>query len=164
MLAVTVMIALIDSPGLLYAQAPQEPAIPQNAIVINLDSRGVLRLDREQIDPSNLTDRVRNISASRNEDTVVIVAAANAAFKEVVHTIEAVRAAGIDRVGILKAQPDGSIRESLPPVGTTVLSIDRGGTVRLNGKKLKVGAVAAQLQKAFKRHNDHTLSIRRSLL
>ena len=157
--ALSVMTATVAIPIRVYGQARQQQTIPENAIVINLDRNGALRFDQEQIEFASLMDRLHDISATRSDNTVVIVTAPQVAFKELVTTVEAVRAAGIDRVGILKAQPDGSIRESLPPLGATVLSVDRTGVVRLDGKKTKVGDVASRLQKLFKRRTDHTVYV-----
>jgi biopolymer transport protein ExbD len=151
--------ALTNSTSHLYGRVLQQNAIPQNAIVINLDGRGALQVNQEQIEPSRLTDRIRDIAATRNQDTAVIVAAATVSFKEVVGSMEAVRAAGIEQVGILKSDANGSIRESLPPVGSTVLIVDRSGAVRLDGRRIKLAQVSTQLQRAFKRRNDHTVYI-----
>lgn len=140
----------------LDAQRPEE--IPQNAIVINLDKSGALRLDQEKIERVRLSDRLHDM-AMDGKDTVVVVAARDVAFTDVATTVEVVRSAGIDRVGILMAQPGGSIRETLPPVGATLLSMDRSGVVRLNGKKTKVGDVASSLQKLFKSRADRTVYI-----
>jgi biopolymer transport protein ExbD len=140
----------------LDAQRPEE--IPQNAIVINLDKSGALRLDQEKIERVRLSDRLHDM-AMDGKDTVVVVAARDVAFTDVATTVEVVRSAGIDRVGILMAQPGGSIRETLPPVGATLLSMDRSGVVRLNGKKTKVGDVASSLQKVFKSRADRTVYI-----
>jgi biopolymer transport protein ExbD len=140
----------------LDAQRPEE--IPQNAIVINLDKSGALRLDQEKIERVRLSDRLHDM-AMDGKDTVVVVAARDVAFTDVATTVEVVRSPGIDRVGILMAQPGGSIRETLPPVGATLLSMDRSGVVRLNGKKTKVGDVASSLQKVFKSRADRTVYI-----
>src|SRR5438874_6293962 len=150
-IATGLIIALTTFPSGLYARILQEPAVPPNAIVINLDRDGAVRLDKEQIEFSQLMDRLHDIAATRSDKTVVIVAAANVAFKELVRAVEAVREAGIDRVGILKAQPDGLIRESLPPIGAAVLSVDRSGVIRLDGKKVKLREISSQLQRLFKR-------------
>jgi biopolymer transport protein ExbD len=140
----------------LDAQRPEE--IPQNAIVINLDKSGALCLDQEKIERLRLSDRLHDM-AMDGKDTVVVVAARDVAFTDVATTVGEIRSAGIDRVGILKAQPGGSIRETLPPVGATLLSMDRSGVVRLNGKKTKVGDVASSLQKLFKSRADRTIYI-----
>ena len=104
-------------------------------------------------------DRLHDIAATRSDNTVVIVAASKVAFKALVRTVETVREAGIDRVGILKSQEDGSIRESLPPIGAAVLTVDRSGVIHLDGKKVKLNEISSQLQRLFKRRNDRTLYI-----
>ena len=156
-LTVTLAVIAAIAPSL-YGQVVQ-PAIPQNAIVINLDSRGSLRIDQEQITLSALTDRVRSIAAARNEGTAVVIAAANVSYTDVVSAVEAVRAAGIERVGILKSQADGAVRESLPLFGATVLSLDRRGVLRLDGKKMKTADIPSRLQKVFRSRVDHTIYI-----
>jgi len=146
-------------PNRAHGQGLQQAPIPQGAVVINLDVNGGLRLDQERIESSNLIDRLHDISATRRDTTVVIVAAPSVPFKKLVSTVEAVREGGIDRVGILKAQPDGPVRVSLPPLGATVLSVDRSGVIRLDGKKMKITDVASQLQKLFKRRSDRTVYV-----
>jgi biopolymer transport protein ExbD len=139
----------------MYGQA-QEAVIPQGAIVVNLDTNGALRLDEQRMDSAALGERLQNAGS---DATVVIVAAPDVAFKALVTTVETVRGAGIERVGILKAQADGSARESLPPVGATVLSVDRSGIIRLDGHKTKLSNIASQLQKLFKRQNDRIVYV-----
>ena len=82
------------------------------------------------------------------------------AFKDLVTTVEIVRGAGIEHVGILKAEADGSVKESLPPVGATILSVDRSGVIRLDGHKTKLSNLHGQFQKVFKRQNDRTVYVR----
>jgi len=142
----------------LSESAHQQSAIPQGAVVINLDRNGSLRIDQEQVEFLGLIDRIHEVSATPKDTTVVIVAAADVAFKELVRTVETVREAGVERVGILKAQ-GGSIRESLPPKGATVLSVDHSGVVRLDGKKTKVRDVTSQLQNLFRRRSDRTVYV-----
>jgi biopolymer transport protein ExbD len=157
----TMIIAIVCTasiPNPLYERAPQQSAIPQGAVVINLDRNGSLHIDQEQIEFSGLIDRIHKVSATPNETTVVIVAAADVAFRELVRTVETVREAGVERVGILKAE-GGAIRESLPPSGATVLSVDHSGAVRLDGKKMKVSDVASQLQRLFRRRADRTVYV-----
>ena len=74
-------------------------------------------------------------------------------------TVETVRAAGIERVGILKSKQGGSASLSQPPLGATVLSVDRAGVVRLDGKKMKLREVGSQLRKLFTRRNDRTVYV-----
>jgi biopolymer transport protein ExbD len=157
----TMIIAIVCTasiPNPLYGRVPQQSAIPQGAVVINLDRNGSLHIDQEQIEFSGLIDRIHKVSATPNETTVVIVAAADVAFRELVRTVETVREAGVERVGILKAE-GGAIRESLPPSGATVLSVDHSGAVRLDGKKMKVSDVASQLQRLFRRRADRTVYV-----
>jgi biopolymer transport protein ExbD len=160
-MALTIAVAVLTTlPGRLQAQAPQQqPAIPEGAVVIDLDTNGAVHLDQQPIEFSNLTARLQDISKTRSETTVVIVAAANVSFKNLVSTVEAVREAGIERVGILKSQAEGPVKESLPPAGATVLSVDRSGVVRVNGKKVKLTEVASELQKQFKRRSDRTVYV-----
>jgi biopolymer transport protein ExbD len=40
-----------------------------------------------------------------------------------------------------------------------VLSMDHSGTVRLDGKKMKVSDVASQLRKTFRRRSDRTVYV-----
>jgi biopolymer transport protein ExbD len=157
----TIIIAIVCTaavPNSLYGSVSQQSKIPEGAVVINLDRNGSLRIDQEQVEFSGLIDRIHKASTTPNETTVFIVAAADVAFKELVRTVETVREAGVERVGILKAE-GGSIRESLPPLGATVLSVDHSGVVRLDGKKTKLSDVASQLQRLFRRRTDRTVYV-----
>jgi biopolymer transport protein ExbD len=152
-----VVVCTVTFPDPLYGRAPQQSAIPEGAFVINLDRNGSLRIDQEHVELSAVIDRIYRVAAIRDV-AVVIVAAADVAFKELVRTVEAVRGAGIERVGILKAQGN-SLSESLPPVGATVLSVDRSGVVRLDGKKIKMRDVASRLERLFRRRQDRTVYV-----
>jgi biopolymer transport protein ExbD len=152
-----VVVCTVTFPDPLYGRAPQQSAVPEGAFVINLDRNGSLRIDQEHVELSAVIDRIYKVAAIRDV-AVVIVAAADVAFKELVRTVEAVRGAGIERVGILKAQGN-SLSESLPPVGATVLSVDRSGVVRLDGKKIKVRDVASRLERLFRRRQDRTVYV-----
>jgi biopolymer transport protein ExbD len=158
-LTLVTVVVLTVFPNRAHGQGLQQAPIPQGAVVINLDANGGLRLDQERIESSILIDRLHDISATRRDTTVVIVAAPSVPFKKLISTVEAVREGGIDRVGILKAQPDGPVRVSLPPLGAMVLSVDRSGVIRLDGKKMKITDVASQLQKLFKRRSDRTVYV-----
>jgi len=153
-----VVVCTVTFPDPLYGRAPQQSAIPEGAFVINLDRNGSLRVDQEHVELSVVIDRIYKVAAARDDVAVVIVAAADVAFKELVRTVEAVRGAGIERVGILKAQGN-SLSESLPPVGATVLSVDRSGVVRLDGKKIKVRDVASRLERLFRRRQNRTVYV-----
>jgi biopolymer transport protein ExbD len=149
----TLLVTIISHNG--YGQTPQAP-IPQGAIVVNLDANSALRLDQQRMDLNTLSDRLHNTPSGA---TVVVVAAPSVAFKELVTIVDTVRAAGIERVGILKAQADRSVKESLPPLGATVLTVDRSGVIKVDGHKTKLSNIASQLQKAFKSHNDRTVYV-----
>jgi len=153
---IAITLAFTIFPGTVHSQ---QPSIPEGAVVVNLDMNGSVRLDQEPIDASRLADRLHDISITRNQPSVVIVAAANVPFKELVNTVETVRQAGIERVGILKSEEAGPVKQTLPPAGATVLSVDRSRVIRLDGKKTKISDIGPRLRNVFKRRSDHTLYI-----
>src|SRR5215813_6863692 len=89
----TIGIALVCTatfPVPVYGRAPQQSAIPQGAVVINLDRNGSLHIDQEEVEFSGLIDRIHKISVTPSDTTVVIVAASDVAFQELVRTVETV--------------------------------------------------------------------------
>lgn len=150
--------ALVNLPGALCAVIPQAE-IPQDATIVNVDGDGNLQFNSESMEFAALADHLRDFANSNQEKTVVVVAAVNAPFKVVVRVVDAARAFGIEHVGILRGQSDGSVRMSLPPMGATVLSVDRSGIVRLDGKKIKIKDISSHLKTTLGHRNDHVVYV-----
>jgi biopolymer transport protein TolR len=78
-----------------------EPSMPQ--VVVELSADHGLSVNRQPIDLAALTPRLREIFATRREKTLFLVGAASLPYRDVVSVIDAAKAAGIERVGIVTA-------------------------------------------------------------
>jgi biopolymer transport protein TolR len=77
------------------------PSMPQ--VVVELSADHGLSVNRQPIDLAALTPRLREIFATRREKTLFLVGAASLPYRDVVSVIDAAKAAGIERVGIVTA-------------------------------------------------------------
>jgi biopolymer transport protein ExbD len=147
------------APALMSSPVTGQTEIPANAIVVRIEGNGALRLNQEAVEYAGLSERLRAISTATTDQAVVVVSPGDADFQQVVRIIEAAKAAGIERIGILKSQPQGPTKLSRPPGNATVLSLDRAGVLRLDGRKINVRDIRSQLQRILKQRNDRTVFV-----
>ena len=76
---------------------------PPRGVVVELGADRRIAVNSEPVDLSGLTARLREIYATRREKTLFLVGAASLPYREVVSVIDAAKAAGIDRVGLVTA-------------------------------------------------------------
>jgi biopolymer transport protein TolR len=76
---------------------------PDGQIVVELTADRRLAINQQPVDLAGLTPRLREIYATRREKTLFLVGAASLPYREVISVIDAAKAAGIDRVGIVTA-------------------------------------------------------------
>jgi biopolymer transport protein ExbD/biopolymer transport protein TolR len=76
---------------------------PTPAIVVELTADHGISVNAQPVELAALTPRLREIYATRREKTLFLVGAASLPYREVVSVIDAAKAAGIDRVGIVTA-------------------------------------------------------------
>jgi biopolymer transport protein ExbD len=132
--------------------------IPPDALVINVDENGAIRLQQDPVEFFELADRIRQASTTRKVDVAVIVTAPAVAFRDVVRLFEVTKAAGIERVGIMQSGSSAS-RQTLVPPNATLLSVDRTGVIRLNGERITLRTVSSRLQQIFRRRGDRTVFV-----
>jgi biopolymer transport protein ExbD len=91
-----------------------------DAVIVAVTRDGTLFLspDSKKIGLEAVTDRVRDLVAGRLDKTVYIRSDARAKYGDVVKTVDAVRAAGIDRVGLLTEKIQTKRAAPPPPVGS----------------------------------------------
>ena len=106
-LALTMLVLTLNVPTRLRATAIQSE-IPPGAMVIRIESGGLLKVGEERIEFLKLTERLLALSSTTSNSTVVISAAADAEVVDVVRIVEAARKAGIERVGIVRSKPNRS--------------------------------------------------------
>ncbi len=108
---IPVDMAKVNSPKDM-ADADKEDAL---VVAINRDDKVFFGTD--QIQPSDLTDKIKDKLASKTDKTVFVKADQRAKFGWVVEVVDDVRAAGVDQLGLLTDQKkSGSMA---PPSGAT---------------------------------------------
>ena len=88
----------IDLPAEAQAAPPTGPT-PQ--IVVEVTADHAISVNKEQVELAGLTPRLREIFVARREKTVFLIGAPSLPYHEVVQVIDAARAAGIDKVGVV---------------------------------------------------------------
>src|SRR3989454_1226050 len=84
---------------------PPRPAQPQESVVVlSMDRNGVIRINQNEVEPSNLIERLQDIFKSRNDRTMFVQADDELLFNDVAQLIDAAKSAGVDRVGLMTAQ------------------------------------------------------------
>jgi biopolymer transport protein ExbD len=156
-LLILVLLAFLLPATRLHARMAQQE-IPPDALVINVDENGAIRLQQDPVEFFELADRIRQASTTRKVDVAVIVTAPAVAFRDVVRLFEVTKAAGIERVGIMQSGSSAS-RQTLVPPNATLLSVDRTGVLRLNGERITLRTVSSRLQQIFRRRGDRTVFV-----
>jgi biopolymer transport protein ExbD len=83
-----------------------------DAIRVGIARDGKFYLGTERIVVDDLATKVQEILASREGDkTVYVKADARASFGDVVKVVDAIRTAGVDRVGLLSEKLDEEVRK-----------------------------------------------------
>ncbi|MGH9533504.1 MAG: ExbD/TolR family protein [Terriglobales bacterium] len=85
---------------------PLKKANATNAVIIGISHDGKIFLGNKIISLDQLSDSVNKLIAKRLDKTVYIKADARAQYVNVVGVVKAVRAAGVDEVGMLTQQVD----------------------------------------------------------
>jgi biopolymer transport protein ExbD/biopolymer transport protein TolR len=110
---VSVDLAKTDNP----VQMPD--ADKEDALLVAVMRDGKVFFGTEQINPDELTQRVKDRIANRVDKRVYIRADARARYKNVVEVVDNVRSAGVDQLGLLTEQRRPLAgKEGAPPAGT----------------------------------------------
>ena len=107
---VSVDLAKTDNP----VQMPD--ADKEDALLVAVMRDGKVFFGTEQINPDELTQRVKDRIANRLDKRVYIRADARARYKNVVEVVDNVRSAGVDQLGLLTEQRRPSAGQN-PPGG-----------------------------------------------
>jgi biopolymer transport protein ExbD len=84
-------------------QQPQQPvpAPPPDQIVVEIDAHRRLMVNRQDVVPQELGNRLRDIFATRPDKTLFIIGAASLRYGDIVYIIDEAKGAGVERVGIV---------------------------------------------------------------
>ena len=95
------------TPTGLKTAVPQEPPPgpqhqePDKVIVLSMDRNGVIKINQNEIEPSQLIARLQDIFKTRNDRTMFVQADNELLFNDVARLIDAAKGAGVDRVGLM---------------------------------------------------------------
>src|SRR5689334_14838313 len=113
-LLVLLVIFMTISPNIptgLNAAVPQPPPPgPQNTkprddvIVLSVDKNGTIRINQDEVEAPQLEGRLRDIFKSRSDRTVFLQGDNDLLFNDVVQVIDVVKAAGVERLGLMTEQ------------------------------------------------------------
>jgi biopolymer transport protein ExbD len=84
-----------------------------DAIIVAVSASGDIYLGTTKTDTGDLTTKVEDKLASRSDKTVFVRSDARAHYGDVVAVVDAVRAAGVDHIGLLTSRTQPS--EAAPP-------------------------------------------------
>jgi len=88
----------IDLPAEAQAQPPDRP-LPQ--IVVEMTADHQIAVNKQHVELAGLAQTLREIFATRREKTVFLVGSPTLPYHEVVKVIDAAKAAGIDKIGVV---------------------------------------------------------------
>ena len=81
---------------------PEQPEV--KTIVLSMDRSGVIRINQAEVEPSSLIERLQDIFKTRNERTMFVQADDDLLFNDVAQLIDAAKAAGVNRIGLMTEQ------------------------------------------------------------
>jgi biopolymer transport protein ExbD len=82
---------------------PQHPP-EKNVIVLSINRNGVLKINEDEVEPAQLVERLQDIFKSRSDRTAFLQADHDLLFNDVAQIIDATKAAGVDRLGLMTEQ------------------------------------------------------------
>ncbi|HEY3928990.1 MAG TPA: biopolymer transporter ExbD [Candidatus Koribacter sp.] len=105
---VSVNMAQTNSP------APMPDADKEDSLLVAVTHDGKVYFGSDQINPDDLTSKVKDRISNKADKKVFIKADARARYGKVVEVVDDIRSAGVDEVGLLTEQ-----RKALGPATTT---------------------------------------------
>jgi len=90
-----------------------------DAVLIAVSASGDTYLGTTKISIDDLTSKVRDIIENRGDKTVFVRADARAHYADVVQVVDAVRAAGVDKLGLLTNRTQPTQEPTPPPPPTS---------------------------------------------
>jgi biopolymer transport protein ExbD len=109
---VSVDLAKVNNP------LPMNDADKEDALLVAIMRDGKVYFGNDQVQPDQLTGKVKDRLAKGQNKTVYVKADARAKFGSVVAVVDNVRAAGVDQLGLLTEQRK-TPGQNPPPAGTT---------------------------------------------
>src|SRR6185436_9737288 len=84
-------------------EPPPDPQHHQNdsIVILSMDSQGVVRINQKVVDLASLSAELKDIFKMRNDKTAFVQADEGLLFSEVAQIIDAAKASGVDRIGLM---------------------------------------------------------------
>jgi len=100
---------------------PMADADKEDALLVSIMRDGTVYFSTDKINVDSLTGKVKDRLTNRTDKRVYVKADARAHFGSVVQVVDAVRAAGVDDLGLLtdqkKSTPNAPSTPAVPPSG-----------------------------------------------
>jgi biopolymer transport protein TolR len=101
---------------------PMPDADQEDALIVSVTNDGRVYFGVDPLSPAALAEKVKRGLSKRTERKIYVKADARTSYANVVKVLEAVRAAGVEALNLLTAQPDSPKPGTLvPPKGLEVL-------------------------------------------
>ena len=94
---------------------PMQPADRDDAIIVAVTRDGKTYLGNNEVTSNEITDQVKDLIANRLDKTVYVRSDARAKYGDVVQAVDAVRAAGVENLGLLTDRLAASKSGPPPP-------------------------------------------------
>jgi biopolymer transport protein ExbD len=94
---------------------PMQPADRDDAIIVAVTRDGKTYLGNNVVSSNEITDQVKDLIANRLDKTVYVRSDARAKYGDVVQAVDAVRAAGVENLGLLTDRLASSKAGPPPP-------------------------------------------------
>lgn len=89
---------------------PPPPDALNKTIIVSVDASGVIKINSQVTEKSQLGPGLQNIFATRNERTMFINASPDLLYDEVVQIIDIAKGAGVDKIGLMTEQLGGTVK------------------------------------------------------
>ena len=109
---VSVNMAKTNSP------TPMPDADKEDSLLVAVTHDGKVYFGSDQVNPDDLTSKVKDRIANKTDKRVFIKAAARARYGKVVEVVDDIRSAGVDDVGLLTEQRKATTTTAPPPAST----------------------------------------------
>ena len=96
---------------------PMPDADKEDALLVAVTHDGKVYFGSDQINPDDLTTKVKDRIANKTDKRVYIKADSRARYGKVVEVVDDIRSAGVDEVGLLTEQRKTTV--TAPPPGAT---------------------------------------------
>jgi biopolymer transport protein TolR len=97
---------------------PMPDADKEDSLLVAVTHDGVVYFGSDKINPDDLTSKVKDRIANKNDKRVFIKADARARYGRVVEVVDDIRSAGVDDVGLLTEQRKTTVNTAPPPSAT----------------------------------------------